>query len=110
VNLPNAVEGNTARLAGLVHDLKNPTLALRETDLLEGDPVDRAISTVEIPDLEVRPAKLPVVPDARQQFMDRCHGGYSRSGNCARVSRNLIERAWPGTRTMNPRFSRVMII
>ena len=33
------------------------------------------------------------------------HGGHSRSGNYAPVSCNLMERTWPGTRSMNPRFS-----
>jgi hypothetical protein len=35
---------------------------------------------------------------------------YSRSGNCARVSRSLSERAVRGSRSMNPRASSVMII
>jgi hypothetical protein len=48
--------------------------------------------------------------EARQQFVDRLHGGYSRSGNSARVSRNLMERAWPGTRSISPPFVRVTII
>jgi hypothetical protein len=34
---------------------------------------------------------------------------YSRSGNCARVSRSLIERAVPGSRSMNPRAASVLI-
>jgi hypothetical protein len=45
-----------------------------------------------------------------QQFVDRLHRGYSKSGNWARGSRSLIERACPDTLSMSPRFSKVRII
>ena len=43
---------------------------------------------------------LLTVPPASSRWLD--HVLYSRSGNCARVSRSLIERAVPGSRSMNP--------
>ena len=110
VHLPDTVKRNTPQVAGFVQYLKNPTLVFREGDFLKGHLVNGAFPAIELADLEPAPAKLPVVADAGQQFVDRLHGGYSRSGNCARGSRNVMERARPGTRPMNPRFSRVTII
>ena len=101
---------NPAHLPGLIGHFKDATLSLWKTDLPQGHSLDGALPAVEIADLELTSAKLFVVADTAQQFVDRLHGGYSRSGNCARGSRNVMERAWPGTRPMNPRSSRVAIV
>ncbi len=43
---------------------------------------------------------------------ERGKGGslYSKSGNSSRGSSKRIDRAWPGSRSMKPRFSRVRTI
>jgi len=83
VHLADTVKRNTPHLAGFVQYLKNAALACREADLLEGDLVNGALPAVEIADLELAPAKLPVVADAAQQFVDRLYGGDSGAGRAS---------------------------
>jgi pimeloyl-ACP methyl ester carboxylesterase len=110
VNLADAVERNPPQLPGLIRHFKDATLAFREHDRLECHPAECTLPAIEVADFKLAAAKFLIPTDACQQFVDGLHGGYSRSGNCSRVSRNLTERAWPGTRSMNPRFVRVTII
>ena len=83
VHLPDTVKRNTPQVAGFVQYLKNPTLVFREGDFLKGHLVNGAFPAIELADLEPAPAKLPVVADAAQQFVDRLHGGDSKAGRAS---------------------------
>jgi len=64
---------NPSHLPSLVDQFKSPTLAFREFDLAQGDPVNGTVKTIQIPDFELGIAELRVVPDAGQKFVDGRH-------------------------------------
>jgi len=74
VNFADAMKRYLPHLGSFVHQFKDAAFAFRKDNVLQSDSMNRALLAVEITDLEPTLAKLPVMTDAGQQFVDRCHG------------------------------------
>lgn len=80
VNLANPVERNAPRDTALINEFEHSALPLRKGDLMERDEADDAFHPVEVTDLEAGLAKVRIVADAGQQFVDGLHGSCSWFG------------------------------
>ncbi len=80
VNLTDPVERDPPKLPGFIQEFKSAALTRGKHNLLKWDPVDRAFHSIKIANLKPALAKLLVVTDAAQEFVDRRHAGPTVSG------------------------------
>jgi hypothetical protein len=73
MDLTDTMKRNPSQLPSLIVQFKDLMLAFRECDLAHRDAVNRAVETIQIPDLKLAIAELRVVPDTGQQFVDGRH-------------------------------------
>jgi hypothetical protein len=67
------VEWNPPDLSRLIRQLEHAALAFRKRHLLQPDAMKRGLKPIQVPDLEVALPEFRVVPDARQELVDRDH-------------------------------------
>ena len=85
VDLANSVEWNPAPLPGIVDELEYPAIPLRECDHTERYVVGRVVEAVAVRQLEITLAEFRIMPDTREELMDRDHGSGPPHGPLALI-------------------------
>jgi hypothetical protein len=73
IYLPNPVKWNPPLLSVGIHELEHPLFAFRKVHVPERDPLNLGVKPVKVTQLEYALAKLGIMPDAGEDFVDRGH-------------------------------------